>query len=128
MVGNEFMVRKEFTVHRKRASIVNNRQYMHDRGCSSKAASGNVGVSWACVPHGVHSQKRVHGRKRVYCTIEKTASVESHMQCVIHIGCSSKAASDCVKGIVSLPASRSSRWVKSSWSEKSSWYNRKEQA
>ena len=55
----------------------------------------------------------------------KRASRARHMKCVHHMGCSSAAASGNVVKFFKVRASQSSRSVKSSWSEKSSQFNRK---
>ena len=47
------------------------------------------------------------------------------MKCVHHMGCSSAAVSGNVVKFFKVRASQSSRSVKSSWSEKSSQFNRK---
>ena len=54
----------------------------------------------------------------------KRASIVSHMKWVRHIGCSSEAASGNVVKFTIMRESQSSRSVKSSQLEKSSWYNR----
>ena len=63
--------------------------------------------------HGFHSQKRVHSLKRVHSTIEKDdADLATLSACVTWGG-------------AEVRVSWSSRSLKSSRSEKSSWYNRK---
>ena len=52
------------------------------------------------------------------------ASRACHAKCVRHIGCSSEAASGNVVKFTIMRESQSSRSVKSSQLEKSSWYNR----
>ena len=94
-------------------------------GCSSEAASGNVvkffkvraSQSSRSVKSSWSEKSSRYNRKR--------ASGAHHTKCVCHMGCSSKAASGNVVNFFKVHASWSSRSVKSSWSEKSSWYNRK---
>ena len=113
MVGKEFMVRKEFTVNRKRAS---------------ELATHSACVIWEVAKvHASRSSRLVKSSWSVKSSQynRKRASGVRHTKCVCHIGCSSAAVSGNVVKFFKVRASRSSRLVKSSGSEKSSRYNGK---
>ena len=116
---------KSSRYNRKRASGARHTKCVHHIGYSSEAASGNmvnffkvrVSRSSRSVKSSQLLKSSKYNRKRL--------SGARHTQCVHHIGCSSKAASGNVVKFFKVRASQSSQSVKSSWSEKSSRYNRK---